>query len=108
MFWKGPKAGTASKPLKKLVVTVSILFWAVRAAFGAALRAAVRVLRVLRVVRRAERRTAAFSAAASRLMRRAVEARVRLAPWALSFPTFSAVSATAAATLAGASAAASA
>ena len=54
--WNGANAGTASKPLKKLVlVTVSILSWAARAAFGAVLRAAVRVLRVVRRVERRRR-----------------------------------------------------
>src|SRR4051794_27778757 len=48
--WNGANAGTASKPLKKLLlVTVSILSWAA-AAF---LRVAVRTLRAVALVRRA-------------------------------------------------------
>src|SRR5579884_3856361 len=91
-LWNGANAGTASKPLKKLVlVTVSILSLAA-ATVG---RAAVRVLRRAAVVRRAAFFWAAlatvFSAAASRFARRAVFARSLRATTAVSLTTFAAV-----------------
>src|SRR5436190_127308 len=102
--WSGANAGTASKPLKKLLVLVmvSILWWAARTVF----RAAVRVLRRTVLARRAVVFCMASAAAAWRLARRALVARAFLAVSALDLAIFAVVSATASITLAGASAAA--